>query len=216
MYKPFDLVLFLVIVTVISIIWGRINRIGYSKLITSIVHFIMKYSRMNAELTRSYLVWSIYILAGLVASLALLLTYRVNLPRFLTLDRGYFIVIPLAFIAQNSLTGLMMQLLILAKGTNVFAEVARIPWVNYTLMMPGVMRVISPLVAAVCEEVFFRGAVFLVLINHFPQTGVYVPILVCTALFALQQVLQTDTFGQAMILVIGSASISTVGCITMF
>jgi hypothetical protein len=214
MNSRFDLILFLIIVTVASIFWGRINRIGYSKFITSIVHFIMKYSKMNAELIRSYLVWSIYIFVGLVAAVALLLVYQVNLLRFLTLDPRYLTLIPLAFIAQNSLTGLMMQLLIVAKPTmNVFLELTTIPWVRYTLIMPGIMRVISPLVAAIFEEVFFRGAVFLVLINNFPQTGVYLPILVCTVLFVVQQMLQTDTLGQGLILLIGSTSISIVGCI---
>jgi len=214
MDNRFDLILFLIIVTVASIFWGRINRIGYSKFITSIVHFIMKYSKMNAELIRSYLVWSIYMFVGLVAAVALLLTYQVNLMRFLTLDPRYFTLIPLAFIAQNSLTGLMMHLLIVANPTmDVFSELTRIPWVRYTLMMPRIMGVISPLGAAIFEEVFFRGAVFLVLINNFPQTGAYLPILVCTVLFVVQQVLQTDTLGQGLILLIGSTSISIVGCI---
>ena len=218
MDNRFDLILFLIIVTVASIFWGRINRIGYSKLITSIVHSIMKYSKMNAELIRSYLVWSIYMFVGLVAAVALLLTYRVNLLRFLTLEPKYFALIPLAFIAQNSLTGLMMHFWIVAKPTtNVFLELTSIQWVRYTLMMPGFMRVIAPLGTAVFEEVFFRGAVFLVLINNFPQTGVYLPIFICTVLFVVQQVLQTDTFGQGMILLIGSTSISIVGCIvTLF
>jgi hypothetical protein len=214
MGNRFDLILFLIIVTVVSIFWGRINRIGYSKFITSIVHFIMKYSKMNAELIRSYLVWSIYIAVGLVAAVALLLTYQANLLRLLTLDPRYLTLIPLAFIAQNSLTGLMMQLLIVANPMiNVFRELTTIPWVRYTLMMPGVMRVIAPLGAAIAEEVFFRGAVFLVLINNFPQTGTYLSILLCTVLFVVQQVLQVDTLGQGLILLIGSTSISAVGCI---
>ena len=209
-----ELILFLIIVTVASIFWGRINRIGYSKFITSIVRFIMKYSKMNAEIIRVYLVWSIYMFVGLVAAVALLLTYQVNLLRYLTLDPRYFALIPLAFIAQNSLTGLMMGLLIVAQPKmDVFLELTSIPWVRYTLMMPGIMRVISPLGAAIFEEVFFRGAVFLVLINNFPQTGAYWPILVCTVLFVVQQVLQTDTLGQGLILLIGSTSVSTVGCI---
>ena len=209
-----DLIVFLIIVTACSIFWGRINRVGYSNFITSIVHFIMKYSRMNAELIRSYLVWSIYMLVGLVAAVALLLTYHVNLLRFLTLDPRYFTLIPLAFVAQNTLTGLMMQLLIVAKPMlNVFWELTTILWVKYTLMMPGIVRVIAPLGASIFEEVFFRGAVFLVLINHFPQTGAWFPILVCTVLFAVQQVLQTDTLGQGLILLIGSMSVSVVGCI---
>ena len=217
MDNRFDLILFLIVVTVVSIFWGRINRIGYSKFITSIVHFIMKYSKMNAELIRSYLVWSIYMFVGLVAALALLLTYRVNLLRFLTLDPKYIPLIPLAFIAQSSLTGLMIHFLIVTKPTNVFLEFTSIPWVRYTMMMPGFMRVISPLGTAAFEEVFFRGAVFLVLINNFPQTGVYLPMVVCTVLFVVQQVLQTDTLGQGMILFIGSTSISIVGCIaTLF
>ena len=214
MANRLDLIFFLIIVTAASIFWGRINRIGFSKFITSIVHFIMKYSRMNAELIRSYLVWSIYMFVGLVAAVALLLTYHVNLLRFLTLDPRYFALVPLAFIAQNSLTGLMMQLLIVAKPMlNVFWELTSILWVRYTLMMPGTMRVIAPLGAAIFEEVFFRGAVFLVLIKNFPQTGAYFPILVCTVLFVVQQVLQTDTLGQGLILLIGSTSVSVVGCI---
>jgi hypothetical protein len=152
----FNLVLFLIIVAVISIFWGRINRIGYSKLITFIVHFIMKYSKMNAELIRSYLVWSIYMLVGLVAAVVLLLTYRGNFLRFLTLDPRYFALVPLAFISQNSLTGLMTHLLIVAKPRmDVFSELTSIPWVRYTLMMPRIMRMISPLAASIVEEVFF-------------------------------------------------------------
>ena len=58
---------------------------------------------------------------------------------------------------------------------------------------------------------------FLILITRFPQLGVYWPILVCTALFVLQQVLQTDTLGQRVIFVVGSTSISVVGCLaTLF
>lgn len=216
MDNRFDLILFLIIVTAASIFWGRVNRIGYSKFTTSIVYFIMKYSKMNAELIRSYLVWSIYMFVGLVAAFALLLTYQVNLLRFFALDPRYFTLIPLAFIVQNSLTGLMMQLLITAKPRiDVFLELSSILWVRYTLMMPGIMRAISPLGAAIFEEVFFRGTVFLILINKFPQTGAYLPILVCTVLFVVQQVLQTDTLGQGLILLIGSTSVSIIGCITI-
>jgi hypothetical protein len=209
-----DLIEFVVIVTLASIFWGRINRIGYSKFITSIVRLTMKYSKMNAETIRAYLVWFIYMLAGLVASVGLLSAYQVYLLRYLTLDPAYFVLIPLAFIAQNSLTGLMMELLTLAKPTmDVFSELTSIPWVRYTLMMPSAMRVLSPLGAAICEEVFFRGTVFLILINKFPQIGTLLPILVCTVLFIIQQVLQTDTLGQRLIMVVGSTSISIVGCI---
>lgn len=216
MSNRLDFILFLVIVTAASIVWGRINRIGYSKVIISIVRFIMKYSKMKADLIQSYLVWSIYMLTGLVAAVALLAAYQVNLLRFLTLDPRYFSVIPLAFIAQNSLTGLMMQLLLLAKPmVNVFSELTSVLWVRYTLMMPGIMRVISPLCAAMIEEVFFRGAVFLILIKDFPQTGAYRSIFVCTALFVLQQVLQTDTLGQGLIFLVGSTSVSVVGCISI-
>jgi|SRR5215471_1730850 len=214
MNNRFDLSLFLIIVTVASILWGRINRIGYSNFITSIVHVIMKYSKMNAELIRSYLVWSIYMFAGLVAAVALLLTYRVNFLRYLTLEPKTFTLIPLAFIAQNSLTGLMIQSWIAAKPTmNVFGELTSIPWVRYTLMMPSIMRVIAPMGAAIFEELFFRGAIFLILISKFPQTGAYLPILICTVLFVVQQVLQTDTLKQGLIFLIGSTSISIVGCI---
>jgi hypothetical protein len=87
-----------------------------------------------------------------------------------------------------------MQLALAAKPTiDVFSELTNIPWVRYTLMMPGAMRMISPLCAAMIEEVFFRGAIFLILIIDFPEIGAYLPIFVCTALSVLQQVLQTGT-----------------------
>ncbi len=211
-----DLVLFLLVATLASIVWGRTNRIGYSRFITSIVRFLMAYSKMNADVMRMYVVWCIYLLVGLVAAVALLLTYSVKLLPYLNMDPAYFAIIPLTFIAQNSLTGLLIALLLVTRPTlNLFSELTRIPWVSYTMLLPASMRVISPMAAAVVEEVFFRGAVFLVLINRFPETGAYFAILACTALFVVQQVLQTDTLGQGLILLVGSASLSIVGCVAM-
>ncbi len=208
------LALFLIVVTVVSIVWGRTNRIGYSRVITSAARFIMKFSQMNEELIRSYLVWCIYMFVGLIGAVALLAAYQLDLLRFLTVDLRYLWVVPLAFIAQNSLTGLMMQLWLVARPrSDVFSDLASILWVRYTLMMPRVMRMMAPLSAALVEEVFFRGAVFLILIERFPQTGAYWPIFVCTALFVLQQLLQTDTVGQRVILLVGSTSVSVVGCL---
>jgi hypothetical protein len=216
MHNAVSLGVFLILVTAASVFWGRVNRLGYSRVVTSLGRFIMKYSKIHAELLQSYLVWSMYLLTGLVAALALLTAYQVNLLHFIPLATRYVPVIPLAFIAQNSLTGLMMQLWLVSRpASNVFADLTSIPWVSYTLMMPRVMRMLSPLSAAIIEEVFFRGAVFLILIHEFPQTGAYLAIVICTASFVLQQVLQTDTVGQAAIFVIGSTSISVVGCITI-
>jgi membrane protease YdiL (CAAX protease family) len=208
------LALFLIVVTIVSILWGRTNRIGYSRVITSAARFIMKYSQMNEELIRSYLVWWVYMFVGLIGAVALLAAYQVDLFRFLALDSEYLWVIPLAFIAQNSLTGLMMQLWLVARPKgDVFSDLTSVLWVRYTLMMPRVMRLMAPLSAAVIEEVFFRGAVFLILIKRFPQIGAYWPIFVCTALFVLQQLLQTDTVGQRVIFLVGSTSVSVVGCL---
>jgi hypothetical protein len=210
---PSELLVFLTICSFVSVLWGRVNRIGYSKLITSIVHFIMRYSRMSSELIRSYLVWIVYLATGLASSLGLFAMYRVNLLHFLALD-GAKLLIPLAFIAQNSMTGLMMQSAVALWPTlNVFGELSSIPWIKYSMIMPYAMRAVSPLVAALFEETFFRGAVFLVLIHRFPECGIYFSITFCTVLFVIQQVLQVDTVGQALIMSIGSVSISVVGCI---
>jgi hypothetical protein len=110
---------------------------------------------------------------------------------------------------------LIGSLLVATPNLNLFSELISIRWISYTMLLPAGMRVLSPLLAAVLEEVFFRGGVFLILLNRFPETGPYFAILVCTALFDVQQVLQTDTLGQGLILLIGSTSISIVGCIAM-
>jgi Type II CAAX prenyl endopeptidase Rce1-like len=211
-----DFVLFLIIATVVSIAWGRVNRIGYTKAVTSVVRFFMKYSKMNTSLIQSYLVWFIYMAFGLTAAVALLAAYQVSDRPFIELDPRYLPVVPLAFIAETSLTGLMIQLALLARpAVDVFSELTSILWVRFTLIMPGVMRMVSPLCAAMIEEVFFRGAVFLTLLRSFPWVGPYWSMVVCTALFVVQQVLQTDTLGQGLIFLVGSTSISVVGCITI-
>jgi len=208
------LALFLTVVTVTSVLWGRANRIGYTKGITTPARFIMKYSRVTEEAIRSYLVWCVYMAVGLVGAVVLLAAYDVDLVRFMPLAPGYAWAIPVAFIAQNSLTGLMMQVWLVARPrSDIFSDLVGILWVRYTLMMPRAMRMTAPLCAALVEEVFFRGAVFLILLVRFPGIGAYWPIVICTALFVLQQVLQTDTLGQRVIFLVGSTSISVVGCL---
>jgi Type II CAAX prenyl endopeptidase Rce1-like len=208
------LALFLTVVTVTSVLWGRTNRIGYTRGITRPARFIMKYSRVTEETIRSYLVWCVYMAVGLLGAVALLAAYDVDLVRFLALPPGYVWAISVAFIAQNSLTGLLMQVWLVARPkSDIFSDLVGILWVRYTLMMPRAMRMMAPLCAALVEEVFFRGAVFLILLVRFPQVGVYWPIIICTALFVLQQVLQTDTLGQRVIFIVGSTSISVVGCL---
>ncbi|MFG1610496.1 CPBP family intramembrane glutamic endopeptidase [Actinoplanes sp. NPDC049265] len=210
------LTLFLSVVTILAVLWGRTNRLGYSRFITSPARVIMTYSRMTDELIRSCLVWCLYLSVGLLGAVALLVAYRINLLNHLTVSQGQAWVIPVAFIAQNALTGLMMQLWLVARpGSDIFADLVGILWVRYTLMMPRLMRVAAPLGAAVVEEVFFRGAVFLILLTRFPGIGAYWAIVVCTALFVVQQILQTDTTGQRVIFLVGSTSISIVGCLTM-
>lgn len=210
-----ELGLFLASVVVASIVWGRIGRAGYSRVITSVLRFTMRYSRMTEEVIHSYLMLGVYLAVGLIASLALLAAYHVNLLGFFALESEHIPIIPLTFIAQTSLTGLMMGLALVVRPFDVFSQLTSIAWVKYTLILPRAMRVGAPLLTAAVEEVFFRGTVFLILIRRFPETGAYWPIVVCTVLFALQQVLQTDTFGQGVIFVIGSTSISVVGCLAM-
>lgn len=208
------LTLFLVVAAGASIVWGRVNRLGFSRGTTWVVRSIMKYSRTNEELIRSYLIWCLYMAVGAIAAVALMLAYHVDLLRFLGLAPNFAWIIPLTFIAQNSLTGLLMQLWVVARpSSDVFADLTSVLWVRYTLTLPRLMRMVAPLCAAVIEEVFFRGAVFLILIERFPRTGAYWPIVVCTVLFALQQVLQTDTLGQSVIFLAGCTSISVVGCL---
>ena len=212
MERSLELSVFRAIVTAVSMCWGRVNRIGYSNVVTEMVRVVMNYSRMNAELIRCYIVWVIYLALGAATSILLLTIFKINFLRYLTLGPASLPLIPLAFIAQNSLTGLLMQTVIAVKpGADIFSELANVIWVRYTLTMPGVMRMVSPLCAAMVEELFFRGTVFLILINHLPETGVLFAIVACTALFIVQQVLQTDTVGQGLIFIIGSTSISIVG-----
>jgi membrane protease YdiL (CAAX protease family) len=208
------LALFLILSAVAAIGWGRVTRVGYAPIIALPVRFIMKYSRMSADRVHSYLVWAIYMCTGMVIALALLVAYRVDLLSYFGLSAKYIAVVPLGFIAGNSLTGFLMQiLLVIRPNLDVFRELTNVPWIRYTLMLQSVMRTLTPLLAAGVEEMVFRGAVFLILLKRFPHDGHLLPIVVCTVLFVVQQMLQTDTSGQRLILAVGSTSISVVGCL---
>lgn len=199
-----------------TLFWGRINRSGHSSWATWCVRRALKHSRISAEAIRSYLIWGTYMVAGIAGAAVLSVVYGVNLVGILPLRVGYLPLVALAFVAQNAVTGLLMQLWLVARPrSNVFADLTNVLWVRYTLRMPGVTRVLAPLCAAVSEEVFFRGAVFLILTRRFAYLGSLSAVALCTAMFVLHQILQTDTLGQAVIFGIGSTSISVIGCLAM-
>lgn len=210
-----DLAILLASAVVASVLWGRIGRTAYSRAITSVLRFAMRYSRTNGEVIHSYLMWILYLAVGLIMSVVLLVAYQVNVLDFFGLESRYLPVIALTFIAQNALTGLAMGVALVVRPFDVFSELTSIDWIKYTLMMRRTMRAVAPLCTAAVEELFFRGTVFLILIRKFPEIGAYWPIVVCTSLFVLQQILQTDTLGQCTIFVVGSTSISVVGCLAM-
>lgn len=200
----------------LAIGWGRINRLGYTWGATSVVRTVMKVSTLSEQLIRSYVVLAGYLVVGIVGSALFLVVFQVDIAQFAGMPLEEWWIVPLAFIAENSFTGLVMQLVLLVRPQwNVTSDLNGVLWVRHTRALPRAMRPIAPLCTALTEEMYFRGTLFVILMARFGSVGTYWAVTICTLLFVLQQVLQTDTLGQAFIFVVGSTSVSVIGCLTI-
>ena len=206
---------FLLAVMVYSTFWGRVTRFSVaSKRMTALASFIMRYSRSGLDPIRAYLAWSIYLLTGLAGSGVLLAAFRLDLLGYSALEPRYAVFIPVGIIAQVSLSSLILMLIAsLNTKADWFSVVLNIPWVRISALLPRYLSLLYPLSGAFVEELFFRGTVFLILLIYFPQAGIVVPVLVSSVLFVIQQVLNTDSLTQGLLISIGSVTISVVGCL---
>jgi len=211
------LLLFLCAATLYTIAWGRLTRIAAkSHTIINLTNFVMRYSRSRFDPIRAYLIWGLYVFTGLVGAVVILLIFRINLLRYITMGLNEVAFIPLALIAQLSISSLILMLIALVQpGTNWFAVLQSIEWVQISQLLPKIVSILYPLTGAFAEEIFFRGVIFLTLVEVFPQVGIIVAVVITTVLFTLQQVLNVKSWSQVLLISIGSITISTVNCLVM-
>lgn len=137
-----------------------------------------------------------------------------NIFQFFSLETKYIVYIFIGFVAQLSLSSMILLIISAFKNNiNWFKVIREVTWVSLMSNMPKALRPIYPLLGATFEEIFFRGTVFMIHIIYFPEMGIVLPIILATGLFVLQQVLNTDTAIQGVVISIGAIVISVIGCL---
>jgi membrane protease YdiL (CAAX protease family) len=209
------LIAFLSSALLFSLFWGRVTRLSAtSSHMTALVRLLMRFSMSNAELIRAYLIWLAYLFTGLIASALYLAIFRVNILLFFRFELGFFAYVVLGLIAQTALASLILLIVGSVKPRlNWYAIVMSTPWVRVFPLLPRYVRVAYPLSGAFIEELFFRGTIFLILVQQFPWVDVWAAILISTLLFVVQQSLNTSSWLQGFMMSIGAVTISVVGCL---
>ncbi|MEU4089956.1 CPBP family intramembrane glutamic endopeptidase [Streptomyces aureus] len=120
------------------------------------------------------------------------------------------LALPLAICGTSSLNILCVSLLSRAKpGTDVPEEITRVQWISSILSLPRHFRWMIPAVAAMVEELVFRGAVLLGL--GAAGSGFVFAAIFSSVLFSVGQVVLVSTPVQAYVLGTSSLALGTVG-----
>lgn len=208
-------IVFLLFVLGFTVYWGKAMALcKNSKLVNSFTRFLMRYIRSNFDPIKFYTMMILYAAISLLGTIVLHIAFGFNILRYFPLEPKHIVYIFVGFIAQLSLSS-MILLIISAVKTNInwFKVVQDITWVSLMSNMPKALRPIYPLLGASFEEIFFRGTVFVIHITYFPEMGIVWPIILVTGLFVLQQVLNIETIIQGIVISVGAVVISVVGCL---
>ena len=201
--------------TVFSILAGYIIPLNANKNhFKKVCFFFMRFVKAEFEVVQSILLGCCYVGSFIIGAVLLLIVYDFNAFLYLQLDLDYLAYVFWGIMAEMSVSGFVIGAAFLFVSNKKWtSQMENIPWIKSMDLLPKKAAWLVPVVGAFCEEVFFRGFVFLLLINKYPQYGFVIPILVSAALFAIQQMLNTNTLSQAISMAIGSVSVAVIGCL---
>jgi len=200
---------------ILSWYWGKaVNRLKDSTAMNLLTRFLMRYMRRRFDSIKFYLLIGVYIGVGLVATFIIDVSLGFNIFSHVYLAWRVVPYIFIGFAAQVALSSLLLGLYSLFRPSiNWYQVILSITWVRLMAKIPQRYRPLYPIAGATFEELFFRGTVFMVVRAQFPEIGLTMAILITTVLFIIQQVVNTETYHQAVAMASGAISISVVGCL---
>jgi len=215
MIPPLGLTLFLLVV--FSVAWGRAILFNADKrYMDSAAMWLMRYIRASKQHIHSVLVGCWYVGTGVAGIFVFSLVWNVGIFGQFRIAPSLLLYLPLGFLAEMSVSSLVMSTVMLVTPRTAWVDQIRsIPWINAISLMPERLGPLIPLIGAFLEELFYRGVVFTLLVNGYPELGMWGAAAISAALFALQQILNTATLPQAVTMGIASVSISLIGCALM-
>ncbi|MEB7954577.1 CPBP family glutamic-type intramembrane protease [Enterococcus faecalis] len=217
MNRSVELSVFLVIVTLFSVVWGKsVDGLAKSKTVSKISLRLMNYFRVPLDKIKFFVIWFSYIAISLSGTMICCFVYKINLTNYLISNSIFDVILYtiIGFIFQFEVSSVLLLIFsILKSDTNWYRIVSEITWVKVSFNLPRKVRILYPTSAALFEELFFRCSVFLVLITKFDWVPLPISTLIVTMLFVIEQVVCTQKLKQAIAMSAGSLAISLAGCL---
>jgi len=207
--------LFLAFAGGVSYVWGR--TLWYlderSAAFRRVQFKAMGYSRRRPGEVRSLLLSGAYYGMGAAAIVLFLVLYGIPGSPVTSSGTGKITATCLGVLGAISLTNLGVDLAVRwlrQDAPSKFAALKEIPWIRGLEELSPGFRVAAGMLGGAVEELFFRGVLLLIAIDHFGR-GPWEAIGVAGALFCFQQIVQLRTPFQVLVIGIGCAAISLVG-----
>lgn len=210
------LVFALIYISVSVLLYGKIlDIIVYSPVLEFVGRIFMRFIRLQKFIIQACFCWFAYLFTGFVLSAAGLLIFRpdVTVRDFFSIDFSKLPIVLVAFFGQMTLAAMI---LLLIKGFSPHLEwneiIGNVGWIKVSKRFPRAVRIIYPMSSAFFEEILFRGVMFSILLGIFKNQGIWIPLIIVTIAFCVEQILNTQTIIQGIGLAVGSAAISAIGC----
>lgn len=208
-----EYLLFLLLAIMFTMFWGKAMTLyKNSKLINSFVRFLMRYLRSQFNPIKFYTLAILYGMVGLLGTITLSVLFDFNIFGYFWLQPRYIVYILIGFVGQVSMSSMILLIIGSIRPTiNWFNVMQSITWVNLMYNMPKMLLPLYPILGAFFEELFYRGTVYMIHRTYFPEMGLIWPIVLTTALFTFQQILNTNTVLQGIVISSGAVVISVIG-----
>jgi hypothetical protein len=202
---------------VFAVVWGLSLWYFYEHSATRhLVLFAIAFTRRDSAEVRALVLSALYYGLGLLASLLFAVGFGLFIPRIFSFLPIYIPLIVLGIVAEISVSNLLVDVSCRANGwgPQKFAELREIPWIKGLRELPAKSVLVAAAIGGAVEELFFRGILLPILMEKMLVAPLWA-VLICGALFTLEQLLQVRTPFQAIIILSGCVAISLIGGLTV-
>ena len=168
---------------------------------------------MKLEKIRFFIIWFGYLFVSIIGTVIYSIVYKTNIVKYLSLTNFKEILLfsTIGFIVQISIFTMLLTIISAIKSDiNWYKVTGSIKLSNN---LPKAIRLLYPLSRAFFEEIYFRGCIFLIILNEFNFINLAIAITIVSILFVVQQVLNTQNRYQAISRSVSGISISAVCCV---
>jgi membrane protease YdiL (CAAX protease family) len=206
-------VFLLVTLTILSIIYGGIVIfVSKRKIFPILVRKLMNYSSLSKdELSNSFL-GLIYYFFPLLLIVILAFLFRFPIYKLFMLQSEYRVYILVSIIAFLSVLSCISGLAeIFFPKTNWLSVISNVSWIVSVNSRRPVLKFCALFLGAFFEEVFFRGICFALVYQTFPQYSIWIPLVISSLLFGIQQSLFVKSKKEVFIFMLTGIAMGLLG-----